>query len=90
MNEKQILGETKPRRQVIYEIKEHIGVLSTSSSGWTREVNLVSWNDRPARIDIRDWDPERRKMSRGIGLNLWEVRKLIELMKDYDLESDAA
>ena len=29
-----------------FEIKSSLGVLSTSPSGWTTELNLVSWNDR--------------------------------------------
>ena len=31
--------------EVKCEIKESIGVLSESSKGWTKELNLVSWND---------------------------------------------
>ena len=57
------------RDPVTYEIIEHIGRLSTGSSGWSREVNIVAWNGRQARLDIRDWDPDHKKMSRGIGLN---------------------
>ena len=49
-----------------YELEEHIGVLSESPSGWTRELNLVSWNDRPAKYDIRDWSPDHEKMGKGL------------------------
>ena len=28
-----------------FEIKETIGVLSESAKGWTKELNLISWND---------------------------------------------
>ena len=27
-----------------FEIKEHIGTVSESSKGWTKELNIVSWN----------------------------------------------
>ena len=40
-----------------YEIKKEIGQLSSSKSGWSRELNLVSWNDAKAKLDIRDWSP---------------------------------
>ncbi len=73
--------------EVTFVIKEHIGVISTNNSGWTREVNVVSWNDRPSRLDIRDWNPEHDKMSRGIGLNAVEVAKLREILLEVDLPS---
>lgn len=71
--------------EVTFTIKDHVGVLSTSQSGWTREVNIVSWNQRPARLDIRDWNPEHTKMSRGIGLNGNEVSTLRDLLDDMDI-----
>ena len=43
------------------EIKEKYGVLSESSKGWTKELNLVSWNDGKPKYDIRDWDPTHNK-----------------------------
>ena len=27
-----------------YEIVEHIGTLSESAKGWTKELNKISWN----------------------------------------------
>ncbi len=69
---------------VRYEIKAHLGVLSTSGTGWTREVNIVSWNDRQARLDIRDWDPDHVKMSRGVGLNGDEVMNLRSILENLD------
>lgn len=73
------------RDPVTYEIIDHIGKLSTSSSGWSREVNIVAWNGRQGRLDIRDWDPEHKKMSRGIGLNGTEVTVLKDLLSQFDV-----
>lgn len=28
-----------------YDIVENLGVLSTNAKGWTKELNLVSWNE---------------------------------------------
>lgn len=36
-----------------YEIVKECGVLSQSPSGWTKELNLVSWNDAPPNCDAR-------------------------------------
>lgn len=67
-----------------WEELEHVGRLSTASSGWTREVNIVSWNGAAPRLDIRDWSPDRAKMSRGIGLNREETENLRALLNSFD------
>ena len=67
---------------VNHEIVESIGVIYEKKSGWTREINLVSWNGMDAKYDIRDWSPDHDKMSRGITLTEDELRKLVELVKE--------
>ena len=52
--------------EVLFDIQETIGILRKSNTGWTRELNVVSWNGGTPRFDIRDWDPMHEKMSRGI------------------------
>jgi len=61
--------------------------LSEGSRGWRKEINLVSWNDRKPKIDIRDWDEERVKMGKGITLNKEELLKLKELLDSIDLDT---
>lgn len=68
-------------REVTFEIKEFIGVISSYPTGWSKELNLVSWNGGSDKYDIRDWDPEHERMSRGVTLHEKEMRKLIELLK---------
>lgn len=63
-----------------YEITEELGVLSESKSGWTRELNLVSWNGADPKYDIRDWAPGHEKMGKGVSLNADEINKLKELL----------
>lgn len=63
-----------------YEIVEKIGVLSESGKGWAKELNLISWNDRPAKYDIREWSPDGAKMGKGITLSDEEVAVLKELL----------
>ena len=67
-----------------FEIKKHIGIISTSKSGWTKELNLVSWNEKEAKYDIREWDPTHEKMGKGVTLSIEEVLKLKELLNDND------
>ncbi len=70
--------------EIKYEIKKTIGVLSESSKGWKKELNLVSWNDREAKFDIREWDPEHQKMGKGITLSKEEILALKELLNKND------
>ena len=47
--------------EIKYEIVQEICVLSESARGWTKELNLVSWNDREPKFDIREWAPEHSR-----------------------------
>ena len=63
-----------------FEIKEKLGVLSTSKSGWSKELNLISWNDKEAKYDIREWKPEHDKMGKGVTFTREELVKLKDLL----------
>lgn len=63
-----------------YEIVEHIGILSESAKGWTKELNRISWNDGAPKYDIRDWAPKHEKMGKGITLSEAEMKKLKSLL----------
>lgn len=63
-----------------YDIVEELGVLSESAKGWTKELNLISWNGGTPKYDIRDWAPEHEKMGKGVTLSEEEARKLAELL----------
>lgn len=68
-----------------YEIKEILGILSENNRGWSKQVNLISWNDREPKYDIRDWSPEHEKMGKGVTLSVEEMKKLRDLLNDLDL-----
>ncbi|AKA71563.1 YdbC family protein [Clostridium scatologenes] len=68
-----------------YEIKETIGALSESSKGWKKELNLISWNDKEPKFDIRDWSPEHEKMGKGVTLTNDELKKLRDILNDMEL-----
>lgn len=63
-----------------YDVVESIGTLATYSNGWTKEFNLISWNGKEAKYDIRDWDPDHQHMSRGITLRPDELGQLYKLL----------
>ena len=63
-----------------FEIKQQIGTISESGKGWTKELNLISWNGGSPKYDIRDWAPYHEKMGKGITLTEEEVRTLYKIL----------
>lgn len=68
-----------------YEIVENVGILSESPKGWTKELNLISWNYREAKYDLRDWAPEHEKMGKGVTLSKEELKALRNILNHMDL-----
>ncbi len=68
-----------------YEIVETVAVLSESAKGWTKELNLVSWNGRSPKYDLRDWAPEHEKMGKGITLSKEDLKELKSILSKMDL-----
>jgi len=68
-----------------FEIQKQIGELSESPKGWKKELNLVSFNERPAKYDIREWSPEHEKMSKGLTFTEEEIVKLKDLLNSLDI-----
>ena len=64
-----------------YEIKETLGILSTSAKGWQKELNLISWNGAAPKYDIREWAPDHEKMGKGVTLSEEEAKALKELLE---------
>lgn len=76
--------ERNERSDVTFEIVSHLGVLTEKKDGWTKELNLVSWNGgNPPKFDIRDWSPDHKKMNRGITLFEPEIRKVAKLYQEF-------
>lgn len=68
-----------------FEIEKEIGKLSESAKGWTKELNLISWNGKEAKYDLRDWAPEHEKMGKGITLSIEEMIKLRDILNNINL-----
>ena len=71
--------------EIKYEIIKKIGVLSKSTSGWAKELNLISWNDRDPKYDLRDWSLDGSKMGKGVTLSVAELMALRELLNTLEL-----
>lgn len=68
-----------------YEIKEELGSISESSKGWKKELNLISWNGKEAKYDLREWAPEHEKMGKGVTLSLEEIKELKNILNKLDI-----
>lgn len=74
-------------REIQYEIVKEIAVLSTGDSGYTKEINLISWNGKDPKYDIRSFSPNREKCGKGITLNADEAAALLKaLQKELNSE----
>ncbi|MGI6776687.1 MAG: YdbC family protein [Acetivibrionales bacterium] len=70
-----------------FEIINKLGVIGEGTKGWKKEVNVVAWNSRSPKLDIRDWDENHQKMGKGITLRKEEAEALKRLLNEMDLES---
>lgn len=70
------------KQTITFEIIKQLGVISESPTGWKKELNIVKWGDGEPKYDIRDWDEEHMRMSRGITLHEEEAIKLGELLAE--------
>ncbi|MGL5314141.1 MAG: YdbC family protein [Peptostreptococcaceae bacterium] len=71
--------------EIKYDIVKELGTVSEGSTGWSKELNLISWNGREPKYDLRDWSPEHAKMGKGITLSADELRGLKELLNSMDI-----
>lgn len=71
--------------EITYDIVKEYGSLSEPGKSWSKELNLISWNNRDPKYDLRDWAPEHEKMGKGITLTEDELRALRDLLNEMDL-----
>lgn len=74
------------KTQISYEILGNYGELGSNRSGWTRELNLVKWNNNAPKLDLRDWNQDHSRMGKGITLSYEEVAILREVLNDLNLD----
>ena len=67
-----------------YEITKQLCVLSEGSRGWTKELNLVSWNEREPKFDLREWAPDHTKMGKGVTLTYDEMQALVDCFLEQE------
>jgi len=68
-----------------FEIKDILGIFSEPTKGWSKELNLISWNDREPKYDIRDWDETHEKKGKGVTLTKEELKELKKILNEMDI-----
>ena len=76
------------KKEIVCDIVEPLGVLSTSKKGWTKELNRISWEGGDPKFDIRDWAPNRDLPRKGVTLTEDEAYKLMEMLIKYFEENE--
>lgn len=71
--------------EIKFEIKETLGIIAESAKGWKKELNLISWNRKEAKYDLREWAPEHEKMGKGVTLTRDELKSLKELLNSMEI-----
>jgi hypothetical protein len=69
-----------------FDIKKSLGTVSESAKGWKREVNVMTWNNKKAKVDIREWDEKHEKMGKGITLGKDELKQLKDILNQIDID----
>lgn len=72
--------------KIEYEIMAEIGVISQNKAGWQKELNLIAWNGREPKFDLRDWAPNHEKMGKGITLTNEEVAQLRLILDEMNVK----
>ena len=75
-------------KEISCKVVKPLEVLSENDRGYTKEINLVSWNFAPAKLDLREWHPEHERCGKGITLSETEGRKLMEALIRFFAETD--
>lgn len=69
-----------------FKILGHISKLGKTER-LTKELNIISWNNGPAKYDIRDWTNNHLNMSPGITLTKEELNSLkVVLNQEFELD----
>lgn len=81
--------KTTNEKTMSFEIKETIGVFGLTPSGWTKELNIVDWNEQGDKYDLRAWSADHSKCGKGITCSANELANLYEILKDYISEEES-
>ena len=68
-------------------VEKELGVIATKPGDMTLQINVVKWNNGKPKVDIRSWNEDRSRMSKGLGFNKYEIKVLKELLNSIDIDN---
>lgn len=78
-------------REFKFDVQQEFGVLSKNEANngnvYSKEVNLISYNDAHPVYDVRNWTTTtegERRMGKGITLTLAELKALKAVLDDLE------
>ncbi len=63
------------------EVIKKIALISGLETGFRKELNIVSWNGRDPKYDLRSWSPEGMAL-KGLTLTEDEAKELQKALND--------
>lgn len=66
-----------------YEVVEKILSVNDGSSDWDLELNLISWNGKEPKYDLRKWSQDGTKMSKGLTMTEDEAILLFQKSDEF-------
>lgn len=73
--------------KITYDVVRNIGVIADNGA-WETQINMISWNHGAPKFDIRKWNVETDRMSKGISLTESEARALARVLTEYFKKED--
>jgi hypothetical protein len=70
-------------KAIKFEIVRKLGLLSDNGRGWRKELNIVAWNEREPKLDIREWAEDHSRMGKGVTMTRDEAGRLHEYLGIY-------
>jgi hypothetical protein len=67
------------------EVIKKIALISGSETGYRKELNIVSWNGKEPKYDLRTWSPEGIAL-RGLTLTEDEAKELQKVLNEMFTE----
>ena len=70
---------------VKFEIIEHLCVLKERKPAWDLELNIVRWNDKKPKYDIREWDSEHKCCGKGVTMDIDTLKTLVKYCEEAQI-----
>ena len=80
--ERMVQNHMKTNGELKWKVIRKLGVLLEKDNGYTKEVNVMSWNDADPKLDIREWTPDHKPL-RGVTLTENETIILRDMLTYY-------